>query len=74
MRLRQEGFKPGETFIGEDVVGKAGEQGIKDPDAFMVDGNWNRLSAIEFGGRYDVHRVIEFHQHCQSANLPYSMW
>lgn len=58
---------------GEDAVGIA-ERGVKNPDAFLmqVDGQVNRV--IESAGRYSLKQLESFHQHCQTAELPYELW
>ena len=30
--------------------------------------------AIEFGGRYDVERIREFHRDCVARRRPYELW
>lgn len=58
---------------GEDAVVIA-ERGVKNPDAFLmkVDGQVNRV--IESAGRYSLKQLESFHQHCQTAELPYELW
>lgn len=60
-------------WLGEDAFGKAGN-GVKDPDAFLVSENGDRLRVIDFGGRYDAERVLDFHLHCSDRGLEYELW
>ncbi len=47
---------------------------MKDPDAFLLDGEGNTLRVIESGGKYDTERVEAFHEHCAELRLPYELW
>lgn len=61
------------TWLGEDAVAMA-ERGVKNPDAFLFDDEGNVNRVIESAGRYSLKQLESFHQHCQSAELPYELW
>lgn len=60
-------------WIGEHVLPKAGHR-IKDPDAFIVDGDRHVRLVVESAGRYGVKQVESFHRHCVRFQLPYELW
>jgi len=62
-----------ETWHGEDA-GSIAERGVKNPDAFLIDETGNVIRIIESAGRYSLKQLESFHQHCQSAELPYELW
>ncbi len=74
LSMRRTWQRRGLKFIGEDVFGKAGEEGVKDPDGFLLNEAGERVEATEFGGRYGKQRLKEFHEHCQFVQLDYVMW
>ncbi len=59
-------------WIGEDALPKAGFR-VKDPDAFIVRSGQAK-KVVEFGGRYDKQRCLDFHLHCEDRELPYELW
>lgn len=61
------------SWLGEDAVAIA-ERGVKNPDAFLFDDEGNVTRVIESAGRYSLDQLESFHQHCQSAELPYELW
>ena len=61
------------SWLGEDAVAIA-ERGVKNPDAFLFDGEGNVTRVIESAGRYSLDQIESFHRHCQSAELPYELW
>lgn len=61
------------AWIGENATSMA-ERGVKNPDAFVVDESGERVAVIESGGRYSAKQIQSFHDHCQSAALPYELW
>ena len=61
------------TWLGEDAV-EIAERGVKNPDAFLFDGEGNVTRVIESAGRYSLEQIESFHRHCQSAELPYELW
>jgi hypothetical protein len=61
------------SWLGEDAVAIA-ERGVKNPDAFLFDDEGNVTRVIESAGRYSFSQLESFHQHCQSAELPYELW
>ncbi|MEM6467932.1 MAG: hypothetical protein AAF802_00075 [Planctomycetota bacterium] len=65
--------KLADTWLGEDAVAVA-ERGVKNPDAFLFDGEGNVTRVIESAGRYSLDQIESFHRHCQSAELPYELW
>ncbi len=60
-------------WIGEDYVPKAGFR-TKDPDAFLVDAEGHPIRIIESGGRYSARQIEDFHDYCESLDLPYELW
>jgi hypothetical protein len=60
-------------WTGEHALPKAGYR-VKDPDAFLVNANGDAVRVIESAGRYSVHQVAAFHEHCSDHELPYELW
>ena len=60
-----------DTWVHEDQLKKP-PPGEKVPDAFLVSGP--DRTAIEIAGKYPKEKLIAFHRHCQSHNLPYELW
>lgn len=60
-------------WIGEHALPKAGFQ-IKDPDAFLIDGQGQVVRVIESAGRYRPCQIESFHEHCADEGLPYELW
>lgn len=58
---------------GEDVRPKSGYR-LKDPDAVLELDGGRRIHAVEFGGRYDVERVRDFHEDCAKRHRSYELW
>lgn len=61
------------NWLGEDAVENA-ERGVKNPDAFLFDSTGAVTRVIESAGKYSLKQLESFHQHCQSAELPYELW
>jgi hypothetical protein len=60
-------------WLGECVLAKAGYH-IKDPDAFLRDGQGKVFRVIESSGSYSRDQVESFHEHCAERELPYELW
>ena len=60
-------------WVGEDVRPKSGYR-LKDPDAVLEIDGGRRIHAVEFGGRYDVTRVRDFHEDCAKRHRSYELW
>jgi hypothetical protein len=60
-------------WTGEHGLPKAGYR-IKDPDAFLCDGDGKVLRVIESTGRYSAAQIQSFHEHCEANSLPYELW
>jgi hypothetical protein len=60
-------------WAGEDTRPKAGYR-VKDPDAFVLDGDGEIARVVESGGRYGRVQVEAFHEHCAEHDLPYELW
>ena len=67
--------RPEEAVLwkGEDAFKKA-EHGTKNPDAFLIATDGSVARVIDFGGRYDTERVLDFHVHCADRELEYELW
>ena len=61
-----------DCWLGEDVLGLAGYR-LKDPDAIVRHPDGSEL-VIEFGGRYGVERVRDFHDDCVKRGRAYQLW
>ena len=72
LRLLEANPAAAEAWLGEDVLGQAGHR-LKDPDAVLRYDEGYEV-AIEFGGRYDVERVRDFHHDCADRRRPYEVW
>lgn len=70
-RLRRP--KEAALWIGEHALPKAGYR-IKDPDAFLIDGQGQIVRVIESAGRYRPCQIESFHEHCADEGLPYELW
>lgn len=73
IRYRTSHPKLANSWLGEDAVAIA-ERGVKNPDAFLFDDEGKVKRVIESAGRYSLAQLESFHQHCQSAELPYELW
>jgi len=73
IRYRMTNSKLANSWLGEDAVAIA-ERGVKNPDAFLFDDEGNITHVVESAGRYSLGQLESFHQHCQSAELPYELW
>lgn len=62
-----------QAWLGEDALGKAGH-GVKDPDAILRGDDGSIRRVIDFGGRYDAERVLDFHLHYSDRKLEYELW
>lgn len=53
-------------WLGEAAFPKLGFdiKGMKDPDAFLVDGTGTAYRVIEFAGSYEAEHLWQFHAHC----------
>jgi hypothetical protein len=60
-------------WVGEHALPQAGFQ-IKDPDAFLIDGQGQVVRVIESAGSYRPCQVESFHEHCADEGLPYELW
>lgn len=60
-------------WTGEHALPKAGFQ-IKDPDAFLIDGQGQVIRVIESAGRYRPNQIESFHEHCADEGLSYELW
>jgi hypothetical protein len=60
-------------WIGEDALPVA-EYGVKNPDAFLFDEEWQPRRVIESAGSYSQKQVATFHEFCRVSRLPYEMW
>lgn len=61
------------SWIGEHARPKAGYQ-VKDPDAFLMNGEGRVLRVIESGGRYRPSQIESFHEYCAGEQLSYELW
>ena len=61
------------SWVGEHALPKAGYR-IKDPDAYLRDGNGRVFRVIESAGRYCAAQVESFHEHCVEYDLAYELW
>lgn len=73
LRLHAEAPEWADAWHGEDLMAHT-RIGQKLPDSFIVDGDGNTVSVIEFGGSYDTQRVTDFHRDCADRGLPYQIW
>jgi len=62
-----------ERWVGEDVRPKSGYR-LKDPDAVLEFDEGARIHVVEFGGRYDMERVRDFHNDCAKRQRSYEIW
>lgn len=62
-----------QRWQGEDVRPKSGYR-LKDPDAMLAFEGSARVHVVEFGGRYDVERVRDFHNDCAKRDRSYEIW
>lgn len=62
-----------ERWYGEDVVPPA-PYGVKNPDAFLFDEEFQPRRVIESAGAYSQRQVKSFHRYCRVSNLPYELW
>lgn len=62
-----------EAWRGEDMLPMA-EKGVKNPDAFLMDGDLLPRRVIESTGAYSQQQVDAFHLYCKESRLPYELW
>jgi hypothetical protein len=60
-------------WVGEQAMPMA-ERGVKNPDAFLLDGERTVRRVIESSGSYSQHQVLTFHEYCRLAQRPYELW
>jgi hypothetical protein len=66
LRYRLRKPRLAEQWLGEGAFPKLGFdiRGMKDPDAFLLDGSGAAYRIVEFGGSYDADHLQAFHAHC----------
>ena len=62
-----------ECWVGEDAMPLA-ERGVKNPDAFLLDEEFQPRRVIESAGSYSQKQVDTFHEYCRQCRLPYELW
>lgn len=65
--------KLAEAWLGEEILASS-RKGQKLPDAILHDETGTPRLVIEFGGKYPVSRVTDFHDDCENRGLPYELW
>ena len=60
-------------WVGEDALPVA-EHGVKNPDAFLMDDEYQPRRVIESAGSYSQSQVETFHEYCRVSRLPYELW
>ena len=65
--------KLAECWVGEDAMPLA-ERGVKNPDAFLLDDEYQPRRVIESAGSYSQKQVDTFHDYCRQCRLPYELW
>ena len=65
--------KLADCWIGEDALPIA-ERGVKNPDAFLVDEQYQPRRVIESAGSYSQKQMDTFHEYCRQCRLPYELW
>ncbi len=63
----------GQCWVGEDALPMA-ERGVKNPDAFLLDDEYQPRRVIESAGSYSQKQVDTFHEYCRQCRLPYELW
>lgn len=61
------------AWVGEDTRPKSGYR-MKDPDAVLEFTDGRPVHAVEFGGRYEMERVRDFHADCAARGRTYELW
>ena len=57
-----------------EVAMPLAERGVKNPDAFLLDDEYQPRRVIESAGSYSQKQVDTFHDYCRQCRLPYELW